>query len=101
MTYGEASTSRTAVGSGLIYHGAPEVSHHDLNKHLSFFLPKSYIVCIFELTSNIFSIWNQGARIGLYFINRPEWIIVDHACASYSYVSVPLYDTLGTSTNKE
>ncbi|VAI29820.1 unnamed protein product [Triticum turgidum subsp. durum] len=38
---------------------------------------------------------NQGARIGLYFINRPEWIIVDHACAAYSYVSVPLYDTLG------
>ncbi|RLM69582.1 long chain acyl-CoA synthetase 6, peroxisomal-like isoform X1 [Panicum miliaceum] len=60
MTYGEASTSRTAVGSGLIYHGLPE-----------------------------------GARVGLYFINRPEWIIVDHACASYSYVSVPLYDTLG------
>ncbi|KAK8450215.1 hypothetical protein SEVIR_7G332200v4 [Setaria viridis] len=60
MTYGEASTSRTAVGSGLIYHGVLE-----------------------------------GARIGLYFINRPEWIIVDHACASYSYVSVPLYDTLG------
>ncbi|KAL6595600.1 hypothetical protein ACP70R_047940 [Stipagrostis hirtigluma subsp. patula] len=60
MTYGEASTSRTAIGSGLIYHGIPE-----------------------------------GARIGLYFINRPEWIIVDHACAAYSYVSVPLYDTLG------
>nr|CAB3459344.1 unnamed protein product [Digitaria exilis] len=60
MTYGEASTSRTAVGSGLIYHGVLE-----------------------------------GARIGLYFINRPEWIIVDHACASYSYISVPLYDTLG------
>ncbi|XP_062182635.1 long chain acyl-CoA synthetase 6, peroxisomal-like isoform X2 [Phragmites australis] len=60
MTYGEASTSRTAIGSGLIYHGIPE-----------------------------------GACIGLYFINRPEWIIVDHACAAYSYVSVPLYDTLG------
>ncbi|TVU50843.1 hypothetical protein EJB05_02234 [Eragrostis curvula] len=60
MTYGEVSTSRTAIGSGLIYHGIRE-----------------------------------GARIGLYFINRPEWIIVDHACASYSYVSVPLYDTLG------
>ncbi|XP_047046836.1 long chain acyl-CoA synthetase 6, peroxisomal-like [Lolium rigidum] len=60
MTYGEASTNRTAIGSGLIYHGIPE-----------------------------------GARIGLYFINRPEWIIVDHACAAYSYVSVPLYDTLG------
>ncbi|AQK57324.1 AMP-binding protein [Zea mays] len=60
MTYGEASTSRTAIGSGLIYHGISE-----------------------------------GARIGLYFINRPEWIILDHACAAYSYVSVPLYDTLG------
>ncbi|KAM3273772.1 hypothetical protein ACQJBY_043141 [Aegilops geniculata] len=59
MTYGEASTSRTAIGSGLIYHGISE-----------------------------------GARIGLYFINRPEWIIIDHSCAAYSYVSVPLYDTL-------
>jgi len=28
MTYGEASTSRTAVGSGLIYHGVLKVSHH-------------------------------------------------------------------------
>nr|BAK01280.1 predicted protein [Hordeum vulgare subsp. vulgare] len=60
MTYGEASTSRTAIGSGLIYHGISE-----------------------------------GARIGLYFINRPEWITIDHACAAYSYISVPLYDTLG------
>ncbi|TVU50842.1 hypothetical protein EJB05_02233, partial [Eragrostis curvula] len=60
MTYREVSTSMTAIGSGLIYHGMLE-----------------------------------GARVGLYFINRPEWIIVDHACAAYSYVSVPLYDTLG------
>ncbi|KAM0845403.1 hypothetical protein ACQ4PT_056404 [Festuca glaucescens] len=60
MTYGEAGTSRTAIGSGLICHGIPE-----------------------------------GARVGLYFINRPEWIIVDNACSAYSYVSVPLYDTLG------
>ncbi|ERN12662.1 long chain acyl-CoA synthetase 6, peroxisomal isoform X1 [Amborella trichopoda] len=60
MTYGEAETARTAVGSGL--------RHHEILK---------------------------GARIGLYFINRPEWIIVDHACSAYSFVSVPLYDTLG------
>ncbi|XP_021673878.2 long chain acyl-CoA synthetase 7, peroxisomal isoform X1 [Hevea brasiliensis] len=37
----------------------------------------------------------NGASIGIYFINRPEWLIVDHACAAYSYISVPLYDTLG------
>lgn len=37
----------------------------------------------------------QGSSIGLYFINRPEWLITDHACSAYSYISVPLYDTLG------
>lgn len=37
----------------------------------------------------------KGSRIGLYFLNRPEWIITEHACSSYSYISVPLYDTLG------
>ncbi|XP_058083997.1 long chain acyl-CoA synthetase 6, peroxisomal-like isoform X3 [Magnolia sinica] len=65
MTYGEAGTARSAIGSGLIYHGVP-----------------------------------RGACIGLYFINRPEWVIVDHACAAYSYVSVPLYDTLGPDAVK-
>ncbi|KAH7654855.1 long-chain acyl-CoA synthetase protein [Dioscorea alata] len=65
MTYGEAGTSRSAIGSGLVYHGIP-----------------------------------KGACVGLYFINRPEWIIVDHACSAYSYISVPLYDTLGPDAVK-
>ncbi|KAK8651530.1 hypothetical protein V6N13_141130 [Hibiscus sabdariffa] len=42
----------------------------------------------------------QGACVGLYFINRPEWLIVDQACAAYSYISVPLYDTLGPDAVK-
>ncbi|XP_024926150.2 long chain acyl-CoA synthetase 7, peroxisomal isoform X2 [Ziziphus jujuba] len=37
----------------------------------------------------------KGDCVGIYFINRPEWLIVDHACAAFSYISVPLYDTLG------
>ncbi|KAH0890958.1 hypothetical protein HID58_053387 [Brassica napus] len=41
-----------------------------------------------------------GSSVGIYFINRPEWLIVDQACASYSYVSVPLYDTLGPDAVK-
>ncbi|CAI9769006.1 unnamed protein product [Fraxinus pennsylvanica] len=41
-----------------------------------------------------------GACIGLYFINRPEWLIVDHACSAYSFTSVPLYDTLGPEAVK-
>ncbi|XP_039114566.1 long chain acyl-CoA synthetase 6, peroxisomal-like [Dioscorea cayenensis subsp. rotundata] len=65
MTYGEAGTSRSAIGSGLVYHGIL-----------------------------------KGACVGLYFINRPEWIIVDHSCSAYSYISVPLYDTLGPDAVK-
>ncbi|XP_031397771.1 long chain acyl-CoA synthetase 6, peroxisomal-like [Punica granatum] len=65
MTYGEAGTARTAIGSGLISYGIP-----------------------------------KGSSIGLYFINRPEWLIVDHACSAYSYISVPLYDTLGPDAVK-
>ncbi|KAL1811836.1 hypothetical protein ACET3Z_021901 [Daucus carota] len=42
----------------------------------------------------------KGACVGLYFINRPEWLIVDHSCSAYSYISVPLYDTLGPDAVK-
>lgn len=38
---------------------------------------------------------SQGSCVGLYMINRAEWVISELACAAYSYVSVPLYDTLG------
>ncbi|GKC58467.1 long chain acyl-CoA synthetase 6, peroxisomal-like protein, partial [Tanacetum coccineum] len=41
-----------------------------------------------------------GSCVGLYFNNRPEWLIVDHACSAYSYISVPLYDTLGPDAVK-
>ncbi|KAI3715074.1 hypothetical protein L6452_22041 [Arctium lappa] len=46
------------------------------------------------------SLFQAGACVGLYFINRPEWLVVDHACSAYSYVSVPLYDTLGLDAVK-
>ncbi|KAL5566075.1 hypothetical protein UlMin_029239 [Ulmus minor] len=42
----------------------------------------------------------RGACVGLYFINRPEWLILDHSCAAYSFISVPLYDTLGPDAVK-
>ncbi|XP_058226133.1 long chain acyl-CoA synthetase 7, peroxisomal [Rhododendron vialii] len=65
LTYGEAGSARSAVGSGLWCHGL-----------------------------------SKGARVGLYFVNTPEWLIVDHACSAYSYISVPLYDTLGPDAVK-
>ncbi|KAH9560544.1 hypothetical protein CY35_06G110600 [Sphagnum magellanicum] len=42
----------------------------------------------------------KGSCVGLYMINRPEWVITELACGSYSYISVPLYDTLGASAVK-
>ncbi|OIV95005.1 hypothetical protein TanjilG_22202 [Lupinus angustifolius] len=65
ITFGEAGTARSAIGSAFISHGIP-----------------------------------KDSCIGLYFINRPEWILVDHACSAYSYISVPLYDTLGPDAVK-
>ncbi|XP_074303218.1 long chain acyl-CoA synthetase 7, peroxisomal-like [Silene latifolia] len=43
---------------------------------------------------------SKGMSVGLYLINRPEWMVVDHACAAYSFISVPLYDTLGPDAVK-
>ncbi|CAL9707474.1 unnamed protein product [Knipowitschia caucasica] len=34
--------------------------------------------------------------IGIFSQNRPEWTLTELACYTYSLVSVPLYDTLGT-----
>ncbi|CDO99032.1 unnamed protein product [Coffea canephora] len=70
ITYGEASTARSAIGSGLVSCGLQKASH------------------------------GKGSCVGLYFINRPEWLIVDHACSAYSFISVPLYDTLGPAAVK-
>jgi long-chain acyl-CoA synthetase len=36
--------------------------------------------------------------LGLYAINRPEWMIADLACHAHSLGSVALYDTLGAET---
>ncbi|CAL8094584.1 unnamed protein product [Calicophoron daubneyi] len=38
--------------------------------------------------------------VGIYGRNSPEWIIAMQGCAAYSYVCVPLYDTLGTEAMK-
>ncbi|XP_008312348.1 long-chain-fatty-acid--CoA ligase 5 [Cynoglossus semilaevis] len=38
---------------------------------------------------------NKDTFIGIFAQNRPEWIIGELACYTYSMVVVPLYDTLG------
>uniref|UniRef100_A0AAR2KU56 Arachidonate--CoA ligase n=1 Tax=Pygocentrus nattereri TaxID=42514 RepID=A0AAR2KU56_PYGNA len=38
---------------------------------------------------------NSDQLIGVFAQNRPEWIIAELSCYTYSMVVVPLYDTLG------
>ncbi|XP_060713930.1 long-chain-fatty-acid--CoA ligase 5 [Tachysurus vachellii] len=38
---------------------------------------------------------SPNSFIGIFAQNRPEWIISELACYTYSMVAVPLYDTLG------
>ncbi|KAI9207096.1 uncharacterized protein BJ171DRAFT_495648 [Polychytrium aggregatum] len=42
----------------------------------------------------------KKANIGIFSINRPEWIITEYACFVRNFVTVPLYDTLGTDAIK-
>uniref|UniRef100_A0AC34FX16 AMP-dependent synthetase/ligase domain-containing protein n=1 Tax=Panagrolaimus sp. ES5 TaxID=591445 RepID=A0AC34FX16_9BILA len=37
----------------------------------------------------------QSSFVGIYAKNRPEWIITEHACYTFSNILVPLYETLG------
>ncbi|XP_063045823.1 long-chain-fatty-acid--CoA ligase 1-like isoform X2 [Engraulis encrasicolus] len=39
---------------------------------------------------------SKNPYIGIFSQNRPEWTMSEMACYTYSLVSVPLYDTLGT-----
>eukprot|EP01117_Protostelium_nocturnum_P005807 TRINITY_DN2096_c0_g1_i1.p1 TRINITY_DN2096_c0_g1~~TRINITY_DN2096_c0_g1_i1.p1 ORF type:complete len:742 (+),score=270.69 TRINITY_DN2096_c0_g1_i1:125-2350(+) len=40
----------------------------------------------------------QGFTVGIWSLNRPEWLITDQANSAYSNVSIALYDTLGAET---
>lgn len=51
-----------------------------------------------ELGSGFIELGLEPAKetfIGIYARNRPEWNLTDLACHTYSYINVPLYDTLG------
>ncbi|KAL8166384.1 LOW QUALITY PROTEIN: hypothetical protein V2J09_007883 [Rumex salicifolius] len=78
MTYKEVSYARSAIGSAL-------QNYRLLNVYGSFNLC-IIIIIIIILTCLINDLC--------------EWMIVDHACSAYSYVSVPLYDTLGPDAVK-
>jgi long-chain acyl-CoA synthetase len=37
----------------------------------------------------------KNDSVGLFSINRAEWMMGEHACFMQTYITVPLYDTLG------
>ncbi len=53
-----------------------------------------------EVGSGLFSLISDeqlNLRVGVYSVNRPEWVIADQAMHAYSLVNVALYDTLGAN----
>ncbi|KAI9325243.1 hypothetical protein DFJ73DRAFT_767763 [Zopfochytrium polystomum] len=38
---------------------------------------------------------SPNSHVGLFSINRAEWVIAEQGCFMFSHVTVPLYDTLG------
>jgi long-chain acyl-CoA synthetase len=45
--------------------------------------------------SGLLELSPKSKNIGLYSINRPEWLIAEGGCNYYSLCTVPIYDTLG------
>ncbi len=41
-----------------------------------------------------------GWCLGIYSINRPEWVLAEQSCNAYSLISIALYDTLGKDSVK-
>ncbi|XP_041990996.1 long chain acyl-CoA synthetase 1 isoform X2 [Salvia splendens] len=39
--------------------------------------------------------YEPGARVGIYGMNCPQWVVAMEACSAHSLICVPLYDTLG------
>ncbi|KAJ2724994.1 medium-chain fatty acid-CoA ligase faa2 [Coemansia sp. Benny D115] len=74
ITYGEVYDRSLKIGSGLV---------HLLQKHVR---PEADIS---ELTR---------LPLGLYSINRIEWLLADYAAVSQNWYSVALYDTLGADS---
>ena len=53
-------------------------------------------VRIKNLASGLNKLGVTSKNIGIYSRNRPEWLIAEYACYSRNWVTVPLYDTLGS-----
>ena len=85
QTYNQVNTRLTNFGSGLVGLGLATVRAWCL-------LTNPGNACMTACTCA-----QQRAFVGLFSQNKAEWVIAEQGCSAYSLVSVPLYDTLGTS----
>jgi long-chain acyl-CoA synthetase len=91
MTYGEVADRMTSFGSGLLRVYEEYILHplpQSRNAKQKQFNPEAATGPVPK----------EHWHLGIYSINRPEWIIAEGACNNYSLVSVALYDTLGPNT---
>ncbi|WPK23546.1 hypothetical protein PUMCH_000787 [Australozyma saopauloensis] len=92
-SFAEVEAKKTALGSGLLYvlrnnrfkDPACEV-HRKIDTHVE--------------DAKLHDQNNLSFILTLYLENRPEWVIADLACVSYSITNTVLYDTLGPSASE-
>lgn len=93
-TYKEVDELKSNYGSGLLYllqknqfkNSEKFESHKKIDNHVRDY--KNYDVN------------NHSFLVCVYSANRPEWVLSDLMCSSYSITNTALYDTLGPDTSK-
>uniref|UniRef100_A0A8C9YXY5 Long-chain-fatty-acid--CoA ligase n=1 Tax=Sander lucioperca TaxID=283035 RepID=A0A8C9YXY5_SANLU len=111
LAYWLATRPRPIKPPCSLLHQSEEVPHED-GGHRSMMGDSSKLLAyyhddartmyeVFQRGLHISGLLHQGCQpnpsqfIGVFSQNRPEWIISELACYTYSMVVVPLYDTLG------
>lgn len=91
-TFAEVDTKQTQLGAGILYllrnnrfKQADCEAHQKIDSHFN------------DVRSH--DAKNLSFVLTIYLENRPEWVVTDLACGSYSITNTVLYDTLGPAAS--
>lgn len=101
-TYGEVNRRRHLIGSGILaslkankFKDLNLKSHQKIETHT-----EKYHDYGKNTPSGILREENCSFIVSIFSANRPEWILTDLACSSYSITNTALYDTLGAGVSQ-
>lgn len=102
FTYGEVNLRKQLIGSGILavlknnkYKDLSLISHQKFENHI-----ERYHQYGKETPKSMLREDNCSFIVSIFSANRPEWILTDLACSSYSITNTALYDTLGAGVSQ-